>query len=160
MLTNEQKKLKSARADIAYRWMVDHGQIDEGSPEQIAAEDAALLAKWVTHPSGDPLWQDLARVASRMLQAEIHQIGLELCAYFIRSLPARLRWRIAMAWCDSDAPHQSFIANGALQEWKTSAAGRRIFKGGEIQPARAGIGDGVSFKLGRPGDWAEKPPTP
>ncbi len=130
-----------------YRELEKVGVFNNGTPEQQAAEDAALRAKWVTHPSDDPLWKDLARVATRMLSALDQDIGLELCATFIRSLPPRLQFRIAVAWADSALPHEKFIGKGALIEFSKAKDMRAINSRGAYRATPSYIGQQMTVAV-------------
>lgn len=147
--------------DAAYRALVEAGVIHEGTPEEQAAEDAALRKKWVSYESDDPLWMDLARVAARVLQGEFKDISLNMCAYFIRGLPPRIQWQITRAWRESEEPNQQLIAIGARQEFMEMNKELRranAQRGDHFYQGPTSVRSTVQTYLANSGDWALKPP--
>lgn len=156
-------KHKASRDSLneAYKGLVASGVIHEGTPEEQAAEDAALRKKWVNYESEDPLWMDLARVAARVLQGEFPDISLEMCAFFIRSLPARIQWQISLTWRESGEKNQQLIARGCLQEFADKNPYLKLAtmqKGDHPYQGPTRVGDKTIAVLQMSGGWAEKPP--
>lgn len=147
--------------DVAYRELVKAGIIHEGTPEEQAAEDAALRKKWVSYESDDPLWMDLARVAARVLQGEFKDISLNMCVYFIRGLPPRIQWQITRAWRESEDKDRQLIALGARQEFQEMNVVLRRAKaqmGDHYYQGPTSVRSTVQTYLANSGDWALKPP--